>query len=71
MASKGSKPGWIVAEKRRAKIAEQQRDLEALNDIHELLDGKEWDSDTLNNIAEIIRETGREVRDSDGIHERT
>lgn len=70
MATKSKQYSWIAAEKRRAKREEVQRDLEALNDIHSLLDGTEWDSDTLEQIADILRETGREIREPDyGLHE--
>jgi hypothetical protein len=40
-----------------------ERDLTALEDIRLVLSGKEWDSDTLNAVAEIIRETGREIKE--------
>ena len=63
MASKSKRPGWIAAEKRRTKREEVKRDLEALEDIHKLLDGTEWDTDTLLAIAEIVRETGRKIRE--------
>lgn len=65
MASRGSRGLWLANEKRKAKAADIKRDLEALNDIHVLLDGKEWGSDTLEQIAEVIRETGREIREPD------
>lgn len=71
MASNGSRGLWLANEQKRARLAEVERDVQALNDIHKILDGEEWDSDTLDKIVEIVRETGREVRDSDGIHERT
>lgn len=63
MASRGSRGLWLANEKRRAKRDEIQRDLEALNEIHTILDGKEWGSDTLEDIAEVIRGTGREIRE--------
>jgi hypothetical protein len=53
------------AEARADLRRELQRDLDALKDIHQLLDGKEWGSDTLEQIAEVIRETGREIREPD------
>jgi hypothetical protein len=65
MASRGSRGLWLANEKRKAARAEIQRDLEALKDIHALLDGKEWGTDTLEQIAEILRETGREIREPD------
>lgn len=36
---------------------------EYLDRIAKLLNGQEWDSDTMSAIAEIIRESGREVKD--------
>jgi hypothetical protein len=35
----------------------------AMAEIHELLDRKEWSPDTLDEIANIVRRTGREIRD--------
>jgi hypothetical protein len=63
MTTPRSRPQWLAAEKRRAARADVERDLEALNDIRLLLSGKEWDSDTLSAVAEIIRETGREIKE--------
>ena len=65
MTSRGSRGLWLANEKRKAKAADIKRDLEALNDIHVLLDGKEWGSDTLEQIAEVIRATGREILEPD------
>jgi hypothetical protein len=62
MASKNTRT-WPAIERRRAVAAETRRDLDALNDIWRLLDGQEWDNDTLNDIAEVIRETGREIKE--------
>lgn len=39
------------------------KDSKALDKLADLLSGKEWDSDTLLRVAEIIRETGRAVED--------
>jgi hypothetical protein len=36
----------------------------AVERIQRLLDGEEWSVDTLEAVAEIVRETGREVDDS-------
>jgi uncharacterized FlgJ-related protein len=68
----------LSAEKRRAKRENTRRDIEALEAIHKLLDGTEWGTHTLEEIADIIQETGREIRDcnylenyegqTDGIH---
>jgi hypothetical protein len=37
---------------------------DALDQIAALLDGAEWDADTVDEIARIVRGTGREIRDS-------
>lgn len=42
-------------------------DWKALNEIHDLMDGREWNVDTLNSIAEIVRQTGREIRDVEDV----
>ena len=39
------------------------RDVEALDAIAALLDGTEWDSETLSAIAEQVLTTGRTIRD--------
>jgi hypothetical protein len=36
-----------------------------VDEITALLDCSEWDADTLDQIAELIRSTGREVREPD------
>jgi hypothetical protein len=36
-------------------------DTEAMNRIHQLLDGTEWDSDTTQEIALVVRATEREI----------
>jgi len=41
-------------------------DSEALDAIHEILDGCEWSADTLDEIAYIIRQTGRPINEPDG-----
>lgn len=38
-------------------------DSAALNAIAELLSGEEWDSETMSKVAEIVRGTGREIKD--------
>lgn len=40
-------------------------DKTAMDRIHALLDGTEWDSDTVSEIADIIEFTGRDIRDPD------
>lgn len=70
MASRKRPNAWIAAEKRRARKADIERDLQALEDIRLLLSGTEWGSETLEAVAEVIRETGREIKESDyGLHE--
>jgi hypothetical protein len=38
-------------------------DTRAVEDIVTLMDFSEWSSDTLTQIAEIVRKTGREIHD--------
>jgi hypothetical protein len=35
----------------------------ALDTIADLLDGREWSVEDLDTVAEIVRDTGREIRD--------
>lgn len=35
----------------------------AINAIQGIMDGHEWDAETLDTIADIVRATGREIRD--------
>ena len=44
-------------------LGEIYSDRDALNYIAELMDGKEWNSDTLDEIAETVRMTGREINE--------
>ena len=41
--------------------------LDALDAIAAALDGKEWDSDTADVVARIVRETGRKVRSPEDV----
>ena len=38
-------------------------DTEAMNAIQKLMDGREWNADTLDDIADIVRSTSRPVED--------
>jgi hypothetical protein len=38
-------------------------DTEAMEAIHEVMDGEEWSSDTLQAIAEIVTASGRVILD--------
>ena len=38
-------------------------DTEAIDQIHRLLDGEEWESQTLEDIARLVELTGRIIRD--------
>jgi hypothetical protein len=38
-------------------------DGQAINQIHNLLDGREWTVDMLEQIADIVRLTSREIRE--------
>jgi hypothetical protein len=55
--------------KRRANVARERderttiTDTEAVECIHQVLDGTEWGSDSLEVIAQAVRETGRVIRD--------
>lgn len=40
-------------------------DTEALNAIHDLMSGREWDANTLDAIAELVQSTGRHLADYD------
>lgn len=37
----------------------------ALNTIADALSGKEWDADTTDFIARVVRKTGREIKEPD------
>ena len=41
-------------------------DQQALDAIRTILDKREWDANTLDSIADIVRQTGREFRDPVG-----
>jgi hypothetical protein len=43
--------------------AQKPTDKEALDRIAAMLDGTEWDSDTMSRVADIVMSTGRTVRD--------
>src|SRR5262245_33964900 len=44
---------------------EKVPDRQALARIHEVMDGREWNSNTLEQIALIVEATGRTIRNSD------
>jgi hypothetical protein len=44
------------------KISAYQETLDA---IHNCMDGKEWDADTLDQISDLLRQVGYEIRDPD------
>ena len=44
-------------------------DEEAMDQIHSLMDGEEWDADTLDGIAEIVQKTGRAIGDCNELEE--
>ena len=39
-------------------------DKEALDRIFAIMDGEEWSANTLDEIADVLAKTGREVRDT-------
>lgn len=43
---------------------EPMTDTEAMDEIKEIMSGNEWSPDTLDSIAELVKETGREIEDS-------
>ena len=43
--------------------AKRNPDTVAMDKIAELLDGTEWDAETLDKIAEIVKKSGREIRE--------
>jgi hypothetical protein len=51
----------LGAEIERTRGAEGDRDREAMDGIQAALSGREWNSDTLSEVAEIVRRTGREI----------
>lgn len=46
-----------------AQAEANEKDRIALETIHRILDGKEWNSDTMSLVADQVRITGRIVRD--------
>ena len=40
-------------------------DTQAMDEIHALLDGTEWDTETIEHVAEIVGRTGRKIREPD------
>lgn len=55
-------------EARVLKIYHQMQKVAApLHEIHDLLDGKEWSSNTMSEVADVLRRAGYSVREpSDG-----
>jgi len=47
----------------REAAERSQHDREALDSIQRALSAREWDSDTLSAVAEIVRRSGREIAD--------
>jgi hypothetical protein len=43
-------------------------DSEALDRLHDLLSGREWDADTINTVAYLVTLTGRVVADTNPEH---
>jgi hypothetical protein len=54
-----------AAQSRRNAVDAAPPDSLALDRIAAVLDGREWDADTLDAVAEAVRSTGRPVRDVD------
>ena len=57
-------PNWgKVREETRSARIDKVVDREALNDIVELLSGKEWSADSLSRVVGIVQETGCVIED--------
>jgi ferritin-like metal-binding protein YciE len=39
------------------------QDIRTLDEIQELLDSKEWDADRVEAVVDLVRATGRQIRD--------
>lgn len=50
---------------RLEQIAITRDDTLAMNLIHEIMDGTEWSSDTTAEIADVVKATGRVIREPD------
>ena len=53
----------LSAEIAREAAERSKHDREALDSIQRALSAREWDSDTLSVVAEIVRRSGREIAD--------
>ena len=42
-------------------------DMQSMNEIEKIMSGNEWSADTLEDIAEVVRESGREIKDSNEV----
>ena len=40
-------------------------DTKAMDEITKIMSGQEWSPDTLDYIAEVVRETGREIKETE------
>lgn len=49
------------------QLHEMRKYKDAIEAIHELLDGKEWDSDTTSAIADVVKGLGLEIREPDEV----
>lgn len=67
-AGMGSEFAWPIRDVNGNRIGDitygyHRRADDTLDLIADCLHAREWDSDTCNDIAEIVRETGREIAD--------
>lgn len=44
-------------------MSKKLSDTEAMDRIHHILDGKEWDSETTSKISDVVEDSGRPVRE--------
>jgi len=54
---------WITQPTCKVAQSAASKDRLALDRVAGLLDGREWNADTLADIAEAVRDTGRKVED--------
>ena len=52
---------WVPAGDHVEVEKNERADHKAMDEIHALLDGTEWDADTLEAVADVVRRSGRSV----------
>jgi hypothetical protein len=56
---------WLTAE--QARRGDRLVSVQALDEIRDILSGRSWSPDTLEEIADVIRSTGRKVEELEEI----